>query len=231
MGAFLLCSAAFLCRHDYHGEPFFAEAPFAGLSRFFLRGPHSGKAQAFPLRHMKAACIVARLCKKACPRKPRPTKNAAFRVLPEKPRFRGCSHGGGEPSTPEQPSACGGCSHGEQRPYLNARTYFCLRRKALYQRSGAPGRPSGGRAGGCKQAEFTSAVKRSSHRTSPASCTECPALTCFCVTRAVARSGRVSTHGFLLFTKDNLVSALRGPRPAFRRPGRWMQAGGIHFRR
>ena len=35
----------------------------------------------------------------------------------------------------------------------------------------------------------------------------------------------------LLFAKESLVSALRGPRPAFRRPGRWMQAGGIHFRR
>ncbi len=156
MGAFLLCSAAFLCRHDYHGEPFFAEAPFAGVFRLFR--PHSGKAQAFPLRHMKAACIAARLCKKACPRKPRPAKNAAFPVLPEKPHFRGCSHGEGEPSTPEQPSACGGCSHGEQRPCINARF-------------------------------------------------------------------------FLLFAKVCLVSALRGPRPAFRRPGRREGIAGIHFRR
>ena len=41
---------------------------------------------------------------------------------------------------------------------------------------------------GHKQAEFTSAVKRSSHRAGPAPCTVCPALTGVCVPEAVARS-------------------------------------------
>ena len=61
-----------------------------------------------------------------------------------------------------------------------------LRRWALYQRSGAPGRPSGGRAGGCKQPRFTRGVKRSSHRTGPAPCTVCPEQMGFCGTQAMA---------------------------------------------
>ena len=51
------------------------------------------------------------------------------------------------------------------------------------QRSGAPGLPSGGRAGVCKQPEFISGVKRSRARASPAVRTVCLAQTGERVTR------------------------------------------------
>ena len=166
--------------------------------------------------------------------------------------------------------ACG------KKPCFNVLSGPGLRRKVVYQRSGAPGQPSGGRAGGCKQPRFTRGVKRSSHRASPAPCTVCPALTGACGTRAVERSGvvrrslrysapvfgknMVQTPGQALFVenkavfnasccfclqkkalfqrvvgprfaKEGRVSTLWGPRPAFRRPGRWMQAAAIHSRR
>ena len=85
---------------------------------------------------------------------------------------------------------------------------FVYEGQSISQRSGAPGQPSGGRAGGGKQPQFTCGVKRNRLRASPAVRTVCPAQTGSRVTRA-----KVSPPG------------------AFRLPGREGRAGGIHFRR
>ena len=50
---------------------------------------------------------------------------------------------------------------------------------------------------------------------------------CFCLQKKALFQRVVGPR----FAKEGRVSTLWGPRPAFRRPGRWMQAGGIHFRR
>ena len=98
---------------------------------------------------------------------------------------------------------------------FNASFCFRLRRKAVYQRSGAPGQPSGGRAAGHKQPRFTRGVKRHAHRAGPAPCTVCPALTGVCVTQAMARSCPAAGHK---------KSAGQGPRFSLSCVRRWRRA-------
>ena len=50
---------------------------------------------------------------------------------------------------------------------------------------------------------------------------------CFCLRKKALFQRVVGPR----FAKEGRVSTLWGPRPAFRRPGRWMQAAAIHSRR
>ena len=136
---------------------------------------------------------------------------------------------------------------------FNASCCFCLRRKAVYQRFGAPAGPSCQRKGLQDKGAWYVSLCLIRLPSSEKVClkrrmffvwAEYPrfnAGTDFQLQR-ITVSQRPESFSFAKECRaETLYSAsvcegkpcinASGPRPAFRRPGRWMQAGGIHFRR